>query len=236
MIGDDRNRGEDDRPDALRHRRSSSSRPTAPTSGCGASSSCSPTSCPTSSARCSRRGSGTSRTSCWCRRRRPTSGLSSPATLRRHLRPARRPGRAHAASSAARPEEAHLAVPLVGLDEVIGILLVRSSVTEYTRGAPARAVGGRGEARRLHHDPARDAPSSRSSPASATRRGAPSRLPTRAKDELLELVASSELRHAASARAPATVGLGELKHNPGAGPAARRPARSGPCSRRRSCV
>ena len=33
---------------------------------------------------------------------------------------------------APRPEEARLAVPLVGLDEVIGILLVRSSVTEYT--------------------------------------------------------------------------------------------------------
>jgi len=30
-----------------------------------------------------------------------------------------------------RPEEARLAVPLVGLDEVMGILLVRSSVTEY---------------------------------------------------------------------------------------------------------
>jgi hypothetical protein len=33
---------------------------------------------------------------------------------------------------ARRPEEARLAVPLVGLDEVIGILLVRSSVTEYS--------------------------------------------------------------------------------------------------------
>ena len=31
-----------------------------------------------------------------------------------------------------RPEEARLAVPLVGLDEVMGILLVRSSVTEYS--------------------------------------------------------------------------------------------------------
>ena len=33
---------------------------------------------------------------------------------------------------AGRSEEAHLAVPLVGLDEVIGMLLVRSSATEYT--------------------------------------------------------------------------------------------------------
>ena len=33
---------------------------------------------------------------------------------------------------ARRPEEARLAVPLVGLDEVMGILLVRSSVTEYS--------------------------------------------------------------------------------------------------------
>ncbi len=32
----------------------------------------------------------------------------------------------------ARPEEARIAVPLVGLDEVMGILLVRSSVTEYS--------------------------------------------------------------------------------------------------------
>src|SRR6185369_10232547 len=30
--------------------------------------------------------------------------------------------------------EARLAVPLVGLDEVIGVLLVRSSETEYTEG------------------------------------------------------------------------------------------------------
>jgi DNA-binding transcriptional MerR regulator len=33
---------------------------------------------------------------------------------------------------AGRSEEARLAVPLVGLDEVIGLLLVRSSVTEYS--------------------------------------------------------------------------------------------------------
>jgi len=33
---------------------------------------------------------------------------------------------------ARRPQEARLAVPLVGLDEVMGILLVRSSVTEYS--------------------------------------------------------------------------------------------------------
>ena len=52
--------------------------------------------------------------------------------LRRHLRAARRHGRAHLRGPRRRPEEARLAVPLVGLDEVIGILLVRSSVTEYS--------------------------------------------------------------------------------------------------------
>jgi hypothetical protein len=34
-------------------------------------------------------------------------------------------------NAAPRPEQAHLAVPLVGLDEVIGLLAVWSSVTEY---------------------------------------------------------------------------------------------------------
>jgi len=35
-------------------------------------------------------------------------------------------------SAVPRPDQAHLAVPLVGLDEVIGLLMVRSSVVEYT--------------------------------------------------------------------------------------------------------
>jgi len=39
---------------------------------------------------------------------------------------------ARARAPAARPTELHLAVPLVGLDEVIGLLFVRSSVGEYT--------------------------------------------------------------------------------------------------------
>jgi GAF domain-containing protein len=39
---------------------------------------------------------------------------------------------APAGRAASRPEQARLAVPLVGLDEVIGILLVRSSETEYS--------------------------------------------------------------------------------------------------------
>jgi signal transduction histidine kinase len=37
-----------------------------------------------------------------------------------------------AGALAARPDGAHLAVPLVGLDEVIGLLFVRSSAVEYT--------------------------------------------------------------------------------------------------------
>jgi hypothetical protein len=39
---------------------------------------------------------------------------------------------APAVRAASRPEQAHLAVPLVGLDEVIGILLVWSATTDYT--------------------------------------------------------------------------------------------------------
>ena len=157
---------------------SSSSRPTAPTSGCGASSSCSATSCPTSSARCSRRGSGTTRASCSCPSRRPKSGSSSPAPGR-PLRTARRSGRAHRAVPG-RSEEARLAVPLVGLDEVIGILLVRSSVTEYSE-EHLRALSVIAAKLAAYITIRARAPISRSSPASATRHAAPSRLPATRK-------------------------------------------------------
>jgi signal transduction histidine kinase len=42
------------------------------------------------------------------------------------------PESTRAAAPVTRPEGVHLAVPLVGLDEVIGLLLVRSSTSEYT--------------------------------------------------------------------------------------------------------
>ena len=128
----------------------------------------------------------------------------------RHLRAARRPGRAHLRRPAARPEEARLAVPLVGLDEVMGILLVRSSVTEYTRGAPARAVGGRGEARRLHHDPGRERrargarPRARRGP--ARRRGGP-----RARKTSCWSWSRPSSGRLLAAR-PATARLDELEH------------------------
>ena len=119
---------------------------------------------------------------------------------------------------------ARLAVPLVGLDEVIGILLVRSSATEYSeehlralsviaaklaayitiRGASAELAElarERDEARRAV-EAARDA-----------------------KDELLELV-SSELKSPLRATEDGALDEHRAK-NPGAGPAPRRPARPG---------
>ena len=68
------------------------------------------------------------------------------------LRPARR-HRARRRRLRRRAGGEHLAVPLVGLDEVIGLLFVRSSAGVH-RAAPARAVGRRGDAGGLlHHAP-----------------------------------------------------------------------------------
>jgi GAF domain-containing protein len=93
--------------------------------------------------------------------------------------------------AAGRPDEAHLAVPLVGLDEVIGILLVRSSVTDYTEehlctlSVVAAKLAAYFTIRRATaeiSELARERDEARSAVQAARR----------AKDELLALLASSE--------------------------------------------
>ncbi len=99
---------------------------------------------------------------------------------------------APAGRAASRPEQARLAVPLVGLDEVIGILLVRSSMTDYTEdhlralSVVAAKLAAYFTIRRATaeiSELARERDEARCAVDAARR----------AKDELLELMASSEL-------------------------------------------
>ena len=139
-------------------------------------------------------------------------------TLRRHLRAARRPATRDRGRAAARPEEAHLAVPLVGLDEVIGIFLCASSVTDvHARSTCARSRWSRRSSPPTSRCGARR-PRSASSPASATRRGAPSRRPGARKTSSWRWSRPSSTPARVDRRRAAT----SCKHKSGAGPAPRR--------------
>ena len=139
----------------------------------------------------------------------------------RPLRAARRPGRAHArglgvrggaprrAARGARRGDRHLAGAVVG--------------DGIQRGAPARAVGDRGEARRLHHDPGRErrsrGPRPRARRGTARRRGGPRREGR---------IAGARFSRAQDARSP------ERKTASSSTRSRRRPSGSTSCSARRA--
>ena len=94
-----------------------------------------------------------------------SSGSSSTRTRARCVVPAARGGAPRRAARGARRGDRHLAGAVIG--------------DGIQRGAPARAVGDRGEARRLHHDPGRERRSRGARPRArrgpARRRGGPRR-------------------------------------------------------------
>ena len=174
---------------------------------------------PTSGAHARGAARGTTRKSCSCRPSARTSGFLLTRTLVDIFGQLVEPD-ARTRVVPGRSEEARLAVPLVGLDEVIGILLVRSSVRNTARSTCALSVIA---AKLAAYITIRGASADlRRSPASAT--GTPRRRGYATRDELLELFrpSSGSLFDSAAPR-PRRARAEDLAQ----GPAPRRPARPG---------